>query len=305
MTVLDIAVNPVGLEEEYIDAANRCFGHWGDATTYRWAFKREVGAPAADLLVLRRRGELVAGSAVSYRRLARAGGGDVLVGIMTGSWTLPAARGQGCFTTIIEESRRLTRERGGAALLAFVTRDNASCRRLLEAGGGGVPTSYVYSTVATPPPDGDGPRPEPVGYGDAAVAELLPEWERARERANHFSYATPSAWRGQFLDRPLPVEVLSVGAGSWGVIERADTTDRLLLLVQAVDAELTEEQVLASVLAWTRCRGRQLFIFSMAPTRTAAAARLGLEVKPGLLTVLPADPDWITGPWHLEGGDRI
>jgi hypothetical protein len=57
-----IEVNPSGVQDEYLSGLNRSFGHWGDRRLFMWAFEREVGAPTADLMVLRDQGEIIAGS---------------------------------------------------------------------------------------------------------------------------------------------------------------------------------------------------------------------------------------------------
>ena len=63
--------------------SQREFGQWGDRDAYRWDFEREVGARPADLMVLRDHGQILAGSAVSYRTVSL-GDDRILIGIMTG-----------------------------------------------------------------------------------------------------------------------------------------------------------------------------------------------------------------------------
>ncbi|MEK7166020.1 MAG: hypothetical protein AAB874_04410, partial [Patescibacteria group bacterium] len=63
-------INPMGIRDEYLKCVNLCFGNWGDNKTYSWVFEQEIGAPKADLMVLRKDGKLLAGSAVSYRKVA-------------------------------------------------------------------------------------------------------------------------------------------------------------------------------------------------------------------------------------------
>ena len=138
---LDVEINPSAVEEKYLSGLNRSFGQWGDRDAYRWDFEREVGARPADLMVLRDHGEILAGSAVSYRTVSL-GDDRILIGIMTGLWTLPEARGCGASAEVIVESRRLVASRGGAVLIAFVTHENASRRRLVAAGCLEIPTWY-------------------------------------------------------------------------------------------------------------------------------------------------------------------
>ena len=120
--MITVAVNPNGIAEEYLKCLNVCFSGWGDRQKYDWYFRRKTAYPDADLMILKQDNNLAAGSAVTYRRVAFANDSEVTVGIMTGSWTLPQFRNQGCFARIIEESLRLTALKGGALLLGFLTK---------------------------------------------------------------------------------------------------------------------------------------------------------------------------------------
>ena len=66
---MEIERNPPAVEGLYLRSLNLCFPGWGDTRAYDWAFKRHAGGPKADQLLLRDGGELLAGSAVSYRTL--------------------------------------------------------------------------------------------------------------------------------------------------------------------------------------------------------------------------------------------
>ena len=300
---LDVEVNPSGVEDQYLAGLNRCFGNWGDHATYRWDFEREVGARAADLMVLRDEGDIVAGSAVSYRTV-RFGDDEFLIGVMTGSWTLPEARGRGAFSQVIDESRHLVSTRGGAVLIAFVTQDNASRRRLVAAGCLEVPTWYVASTGETPAPA----RAPIVEPGPSSVDELF----RARGRwqaegtGAHVVYPSVEVWASQYLDRPLPVERISA-AGCDCLVERAAVSDRLLW----IDGR-NPSAAMAALLARAVATERQLFVFTVDARLAQAGVDLGMVAKPGSITVLDA----IEGPagaagrlslptdWRLQAGDR-
>ncbi len=300
---LELEVNPSGVQDDYLAGLNRCFGAWGDRAAYRWDFEREVGAAAADLLVLRANGEIVAGSAVAYR-VVRHGESELVVGIMSGSWTLPEARGHGSFSRMIVESRRLVVTRGGSLLIAFVTADNASRRRLVAAGSLEVPTSYVMSGPETPAPTGT----PPVGPDDLSVDDLFRAHLRwAGEGSGAYPvYPSARVWASQFLDRPLPVERLTV-AGCHCLVERSAASDRVLWLVGP-----DPEAALAALLARAVRARRQLFLFSVDARIARAGADLGMQVKPGSITLLDARDD-ATGEslrsalpteWRLQGGDR-
>jgi hypothetical protein len=126
--VITIKRNPAGMEAVYIECLNACFDGWGGPGMYRWCFARTGGSHPADLMVLEEDGHLIAGSVINYRHVSLANNAAILVAVMTGSWTLPAARQNGCFKRIIQGSLALAEERGAALLLAFVTESNPSSR---------------------------------------------------------------------------------------------------------------------------------------------------------------------------------
>ena len=106
---MKIEAAPPSEDKRYLEALQSCFGGWGGETEFDWYFRRPFAGAVADRFVIADEGEWIAGSAVSWRRLAEPDGTGRKVGIMTGSWTLPAARGRGCFAAIIEHSRAAVR----------------------------------------------------------------------------------------------------------------------------------------------------------------------------------------------------
>ncbi|MBS7332308.1 MAG: hypothetical protein KIG88_01760 [Weeksellaceae bacterium] len=137
-------LNPEGIKEQYLNCLNECFGHWGDSQLYEWVFYRECGLVKPDLFLLNTSDDdLMAGSALTYRKLAIPGSDPISTGIMTGSWTLPNARGKGCFTEIISYSKKLVLNHKYNFLTAYVTEQNASFRRLRDFGSLLIPTYYI------------------------------------------------------------------------------------------------------------------------------------------------------------------
>lgn len=300
---LQAEINPSDVEDAFLLGLNRSFGHWGDRSTYAWGFEREVGARAADLIVLRGDGVIVAGSAVSYR-VVQHDGNQIVVGVMTGSWTLPEARGRGAFGQMIHESRTLTAARGGSLLIAFVTHENASRRRLVAAGCAEVPTWYVASDPDTPPPS----RAAAVEPTAAPAQELFRahlDWQAGGSGASVI-YPSIEVWASQFLVRPLPVEVVRA-AGARCVVERGTTSDRVLW-TDGRDGPAA----LAALLKRAIESERQLFLFTMDPALARVGADLGMLAKPGSLTVLETLDEGnerprvsrIPAAWRVQGGDR-
>jgi GNAT superfamily N-acetyltransferase len=294
---MDVALNPPDAAGAYLRHLNASFGDWGDATRFRWAFERTASAPRADLMVLSEGGETLAGSAVTYRAARLGTGAPFRVGIMTGSWTLPAARGRGCFTRVIQESVQLCREQGAALLLAFVTEDNASYRRLKESGAALIQTRYwIFPAAAA---SGAGSPLHTIG---ADAAALHAAHEARPDEGLRFTYDR-EGWAGQFLKRSTPTEVVSSDAGT-ALIERAATTDRILALYPRAGLG---PQLVAELHAQAKAAGRGMFAFTDTGARTAWFEPLGLAPKPGFLTVIAAakgaTPE-VTS-LALENGDRM
>jgi GNAT superfamily N-acetyltransferase len=326
---VDVQVNVPGMAAEYLTGLNRCFPDWGGADTYRWAFERTVGAAPPDLMAVRQNEGLVAGSAISYRQVALARGGRLDVGIMTGSWTLPEARGKGYFTRMIEESVGVASQRRAALLLAFVTEDNPSARRLTAAGSALFPTFYLFSTPETPKPESS-LESRVLPDVDKILGGIVSIREAEQASFTRFVYPTTDAWLSQFVERPGNIEVLALHGGAWCILERSRTSDRVQLIVVDRASGVTLGACLRGLLRQAGERSRQLFLFATQPAVREEGRRLGLAFKPGFLTALVAnetplrealridssrplhgsaqlaDPNspWFLGNWDLQSGDR-
>ena len=296
---------PPNEDRRYLAALQSCFGGWGGETEFDWYFRRPFAGAVADRFVIADEGEWIAGSAVSWRRLAGPDGAERRVGIMTGSWTLPAARGRGCFAAIIEHSRQLCVERGADWMLAFVTRDNPSRRQLERAGSLMIPTDYLWSEEGSQAP---APAPEPrLLEPEPALLEAL--WRRHAELGQgriRFLYEDRAAWAGQLVDRPLPTDLLRVEGLGEVLVERHTVFDRVLASVPLAPDQRLE---LARAV-WARALrgGRRFFAFTSRPEEAAALREAcGLGGIPGFITLLPvaaAAPD-AGADWSVESGDRV
>lgn len=145
--MLKIEINPQNLKTEILKNLNICFPGWGGEVNYNWYFERAVTHLSPDVILIRNEDhEIIAGSAISYRKMKWSNNKTYDIGIMTGSWTLPAARGRGCFTEMINTSLKICRDKQVDFLTAFVTENNASYRRLKEAGSYCLPTNNYSFT---------------------------------------------------------------------------------------------------------------------------------------------------------------
>jgi len=316
--------NPPDIQDQYLRCLNQVFGNWGDAEKYFWYFQRKTAFPNSDVLVLKNGDQLLAGSGVSYRRIRFSNGGEAVIGIMSGSWTLPEARGQGCFTRIIEESIQLTAQKGGAMLIAFVTEDNASFRQLAKAGSALFPSTYIFSTPDTPRPK----HAAALHVAETSVGMANEIQEKLKTRYTdriHFVYPSPKDLSDNFFRRAAPTEVLQDEAGGIAVIETKPDTYLLQLYASG-----NHKACIASVLNRAFEDGRKFFMFSTRNDVTDICREMGLGIKPGYVTVLMTDEsklrsaknisakwtsdnstplakqesEWFLGAWDVQSGDR-
>jgi GNAT superfamily N-acetyltransferase len=255
---------------EYLEGANAAFGTsgaaafvtWGDAAFFAWAFRDD----AEILLLDDAAGRPVAGTGITFRTLRN----GRRAAIMTGSWTLPEARGQGAFASLVRAVREVAAECRGV-VLGFVRGENPSARGLATAGAAMWPAFYCRSTAA---PALSTPEPEPVDPDPALFSST-------------FVYTTEQ-WHTQFLARPhARIECLGL-PGSWAaVLERSDEFDR----VHAV----SDPAALPQLAARAHAAGRRLFWY------TTGSPTMSCEWTEGFLASLPSAET----EWNLQNGDRM
>jgi hypothetical protein len=306
--MITIEVNPDGIDDEYLKCLNLGYGQWGDGGQYHWYFQRRTAFPETDLMVMRIDGKIAAGSAVSYRTIALANDQEVTGGIMTGSWTLPEFRGQGCFARLIEESLQVTAKKNGALLLAFVTQENASSRQLARAGAAMFPTSYLISKT---PIDAVANSLKHEAQDDSLIKTLFAKFNANRRGLCRFAYPTDRDFLSQFVDRPGTTELLTDGRGNFGIIESKADTDILQLCITDRAEPIVMKDFLAQLLNYSHSRGRKLMFYSTQAAMTAVGIELGFEAKPGYIAALSTQQDSLSEafgknePWNLQSGDRL
>ena len=149
----------MGLDKRaYLMALNEIHDNWGDENIFNWTFNNIIGGISSEIITYTDEfGKLIAGSAIVYRRIKFADGNQCHTGIMTGSWTLSECRGKGYFTKIIYESIQLSKKNGARLLIAFVTQDNASFRRLEQTGALLYSTYYMFGDFKNATKSGEVP----------------------------------------------------------------------------------------------------------------------------------------------------
>ncbi len=285
-----IRETPLANRARYINGLQRAFNGWGDEALFQWCFERDSGAGAATFLTGWTDGEHVAGSAVVFRQLDL-GGVRQKVGIMSGSWTLPAARGKGFFSQMIEASLQVCRDEDASRLLAFVTEDNGSRRRLEAAGSQMIPANYCKSIKTL-----DAPKP---ALSDSDPAKVYEAYSKSREGLGHFVYPEQPQWAGQMMARRKPVQVFDA-AGVPAIVEVRD--DYFLVLCVAASDPTRRRSALTAMRALSS---------EERPVLTYTTDRDELDdawqVLPGFITSLPVDDSVapIECALRIENGDRI
>lgn len=321
-----LQINPPGVEGLFEQSLRACFPQWGDATVSQWFFVRTAGGAPADRLVVAHRGALLAGTALTHRRLRLAPGVEVPVGILTAAWTLPQARNQGLFSRLAAESVKLGRERGLALILAFVTDLNPSSRALARLGFAAVPAAYSLAHPGSTPHRT--PPPSVVITHDSEAGDLAERARARRSQSVRIVYRTVQEWSSQFLERPYPTRILRLQRDARAVVEEVGDTDRIqFLLGESEDWRA----VLESIRGWCAMRQRSAFLYSTTPEIGQAATDAGFESKGGCIRVAVADvavlagalgmtgqgvpagardlvdptSPWFLGDWDVQAGDKM
>jgi hypothetical protein len=292
---------------------------------YRFYLRRAFAGQSPDLLIMRERGRVVSGVGVNYRSLRLANGATIPAAILSAGWTSPARRGRGLFGRLMESAMVLAARRGCALALAFARGDNASARTLRRLGAHMLPTTYFSSDSGASPLPTTGMKPRVRSVPPATIQSAAAR--EAAGRAARFEYPRPEEWRLQFLERPCPVETLSIG-GCMAIIERTAGTDRLQLLTGRPEER---QAALETLVLRSRLADRRFLAFGLgeaAPERTGPP---GMTTEPGHFALLVTAREklaaslgipawqsafaagdlssrcspWYLGDWRIQPGDRM
>ena len=275
-------INPANYRQEYIANLNACFGHWGGEVEYEWGLQRQVGKHQTNIMLIENEEDgVIAGSAVSYRKL-EGEEKSIEIGIMTGSWTLPAARRKGCFTKMIHCSRDLCKNNDVPFLTAFVTETNASSRRLETEGSFMFPTSHLFSPEEVY--DGEGiPQPELIELNQDISKQIFKRVQETQKEFLSFSYSF-GEFQSQYLNRIKKVTVLKI-QDDFVVLEDGQNEVKILLLTCTDSENFRNFQ--KAISNWcNRNRGRKSFFFTTRKDLAEISEELGFKNVPGYFTIL-------------------
>lgn len=290
----------------YIAFLNRVFpGQW-NRRSYDWYLRRPFNGAESDILVRADGMRIVAGMGMSHRQIRVGADRIVNVHVISAAATLHDEQGQGHYRALLQAAIERAREKRSAAVLGFVTSDNASGRGLMRLGSRAIPSFYAFS--------GDSPRVGPIARPvcpePPELAGMAQELARrtAGDASAHFHYARDEDLRHQLIQRPHPVRALRAAHDSLAVVESVGSTDRLQWLA-CPHGKFS--RTIAALVAQSVAASRRFFLYTLNPLYAAAARRVGLRVRNGYLMVQPSGccpRDWealATADWSVQSGDRL
>ncbi len=244
-------------QKEYLASLNECFSNWGDDATFSWVFRKPNSIAAPDLFEIRDEEEnLLAGSALTYRKVKMPDGDSFAMGTMTGSWTLPLSRGKGCFTEMIRYSKKLVKDHHFDFLTAFVTEQNASFRRLEAEGSFLVPTNYIMTKLDVEDSEAKAESTfEVLEVTSQNIEIVYQQRQRILSKVMHYDYSLQD-FTMQFFNRPhLPIVILK-HKNNYIVLEKTTTVFRILFSTDYSFGLISE------LLNWSLAQERNLFFLT-------------------------------------------
>lgn len=281
-----IEINPKDFEKKYLKHLNTCFPGWGDKEDYDWVFKRKVGVIDSDIIIIHNdEGEVIAGSGITYRVIKNHNEEKVYIGTMTGSWTLPKARGKGCFTQIINISREICKQKGVPYLTAFVMETNPSYRRLKNEG-----SSLINSFTLFSPEKFYSDVKCMVKLVDVVDTDLIQYIYKTSNHMIHKSvyFYSFEEFNKQFYDKNKKVEVLKID-DSYALIEESYNVIKLNYISLAVDCDDFTSKISAIANWGLKERSKKLMVFTTEMQTQIKLQDLNFNSLPGYFTVLKTD----------------
>lgn len=270
-----------GLDKRmYLLTLNEIHRHWGDENIFDWTFNNIIGGISTDIITYTDEfGKLIAGSAIVYRMIRFIDGNQYHTGIMTGSWTHPECRGKGFFTKIIHESIQISKKRGAKLLAAYVTQDNASCSRLVQAGASLYSSYYMFGDFKNTPINGEVPH----------SVEIMTEVDLRFLFScckSLFVY-TFDEFVEQYINSPYKKYFLRVNNE---YVIYTETYNAIKILFTTCKDLTSEIQCIKTLKMWcAKANKKQLFMFTCQPDIFDFCKSEGFNCHPGYLTYIQLD----------------
>ena len=270
-----VILNPENYTEKYLEFLNQCFPGWGDKSNYKWVFDRQIGKHKSDILLLTNESdEVIAGSGITYRNIKTSSNKLRSIGTFTGSWTLPKARGRGCFTQIIQEFIKLCNSKGVDYLTAFVTESNASYRRFKSIGSETLQADNVFSDIKKL----FNVENKEVKQFQIENKSIYKDYYDFVEKNSGYFYKEEE-FINQYINRPLDTYGISLDESKY-VIEENSTTLRVLYMNKF---DLNDLKVLSN---WSKIKkNKKIMFFSTNKKDIKASSDNHFIIVPSFFTI--------------------
>ena len=277
-----LIINPSDFQSQYIHNLNECFNGWGGKSEYQWVFERKVGEHSSDILLIENDYDgVIAGSAITYRKL-KDEKTVIDIGIISGSWTLPAARRKGCLTKFVEESKRICSEKRIPFTCAFMMDTNPSSRRLRAAGSYMFPTYHLFSPEV-PFVDINHENVQFRKKNPELIKQVFQRMDETQSHHLHFDY-TLQEFKDQYIYRLEETIVLQLEEDFVVLAEGEDEMKVLLLTCPTADRFLTYIKIISN---WClKVKSKKAFYFTTRKARGEASIAIGFKNLPGYFTIL-------------------
>lgn len=271
-----VLVNPQNYKGKYIRFLNQCFPNWGNELQYDWAFERKIGKHASDIVLLaNEEDEIIAGSGLSFRMIKTETGAVHNIAIFTGSWTLPTARGRGCFTQIIALFEEICKEKNVPYLTAFVTESNGSYRRFVDLNYYCLEANNILSNEN---PFENTEEFEILFFENDCPVEFYDTYTEKQVSTTSFQYSR-GEFENQYINRTSPTAVVKI-EDNWFLVEENASTFRLLF---CKEVNLDHIKALANHVLKTK--SKKTMFFSTDKSKIAACEAANFNVIKGFFTV--------------------
>ena len=277
-----IKVNPDGYKNEFIRNINYCFNGWGGEETYNWVFERKVGNYSPEIGIVENEEDgVIAGTGYTYRKM-NYNGKRTDFGIVSGSWTLPAARRKGCLTKLVEKGRELSGEKKLPFVSAFMVDTNPSSRRLRALGAKMVPVYHLFSPEV-PFKDADGAKPEMMEKNSEVVQKVYNRMMETQKGFTFFDY-TLQEFEKQYISRLGVTTILRIN-NDFAILE--DGANEVKVIMHTFQDREGFLSLVKHVTNWClNNRGLKAFFFTAREESKKACMTMGFQNILGYFTVL-------------------
>lgn len=277
-----IIINPENYKKEFLQNLDICFKGWGGEKRYDWVFERKVGKFSPEIGIIENDEDgAIAGTGYTYR-VMKSNGSLTNFGIVSGSWTLPAARRKGCLTKMVETGRDQCKDKGLPFITAFMTDTNPSSRRLRSLGANMISAYHLFSP-GIPFENISGSLPEELEQKEDLTKKVYDRMMVSQAETTFFYYSLEE-FEKQYITRLNGTTILRLGE-DFVILEKGVNEVKVILMTYANRRGFLEN--VKKVSNWClKNRKLKAFFFTVDESLKEECLDLGFESILGYFTIL-------------------